>query len=153
MDEGELRGNLRHPAMESIWRRPRNQENDAGRRLNGTPEHFNENQRPDLTGADIRFTTKEGVLYAFAMGHNARETRIVSLAPGRGLEARKVARVELLGSSRAADMDSEDRGTPYCFASTLAKRTCCCLQNPVRRTPAMATTMRAIRCRAAVPIA
>jgi len=67
--------------------------------LNGTPEHFNENQRHDLTGADIRFTTKEGVLYAFAMGHNSRETRIASLAPGRGLEARKVARVELLGSS------------------------------------------------------
>jgi len=33
------------------------------------------------------------------MGHNSRETRIASLAPGRGLEARKVARVELLGSS------------------------------------------------------
>ena len=48
--------------------------------MNGTPEHFNENKRTDLTGADIRFTTKGGVLYAFAMGRNATETRIVSLA-------------------------------------------------------------------------
>jgi alpha-L-fucosidase len=67
--------------------------------LNGTPEHFNENQRHDLTGADIRFTTKDGALYAFAMGNNLRETRIASLAHARGIETRKVARVELLGSS------------------------------------------------------
>jgi hypothetical protein len=31
------------------------------------------------------------------MGHNATETRIVSLAPSRGLEHRKVSHVELLG--------------------------------------------------------
>lgn len=36
-------------------------------------------------------------MYAFAMGHNATETRIVSLAPSRGLEHRKVSQVELLG--------------------------------------------------------
>ena len=67
--------------------------------MNGTPEHFNENQRKDLTGADIRFTTKAGALYACAMGHNTRETRITSLATSRGLESRKVARVALLGSA------------------------------------------------------
>jgi hypothetical protein len=33
------------------------------------------------------------------MGHNATETRIVSLAPSRGLEHRKVSHVELLGLS------------------------------------------------------
>jgi alpha-L-fucosidase len=70
-----------------------------GRGLDGTLEDFNESQRHDLTGADIRFTTKDGFLYAFAMGHNAQETRIASLAPARGLESRKVARVELLGSA------------------------------------------------------
>jgi alpha-L-fucosidase len=68
-----------------------------GEGMNGTPEHFNENKRTDLTGADIRFTTKGGVLYAFAMGHNAIETRIVSLAPSRGLAQRKVGHVELMG--------------------------------------------------------
>jgi alpha-L-fucosidase len=67
--------------------------------FDATPEHFNEKQRHDLTGADIRFTTKNGVLYAFAMGLNPRETRIGSLARARGLETRKIARVDLLGSA------------------------------------------------------
>ncbi|MGA2114634.1 MAG: alpha-L-fucosidase [Bryobacteraceae bacterium] len=64
----------------------------------GTAEHFNENQRVDLTGADIRFTTEGDTLYAFAMGWNPRETRIGALGPSRRLEQRKIARVELVGS-------------------------------------------------------
>lgn len=66
--------------------------------MNGTPEHFNERERKDLTGADIRFTTRAGVLYAFVMGHNSGETRITSLAKSRGLEARGITHVQLLGS-------------------------------------------------------
>src|ERR1039457_1015079 len=69
-----------------------------GEGFNGTPEHFNESKRVDLTGEDIRFTTKGSTLYAFAMGWNRGETRIAALAPARGLERRKIARVELLGS-------------------------------------------------------
>jgi alpha-L-fucosidase len=69
-----------------------------GEGFNGTPEHFNESKRVDLTGEDIRFTTKGGTLYAFAMGWNRGETRIAALAPARGLERRRIARVELLGS-------------------------------------------------------
>jgi alpha-L-fucosidase len=68
----------------------------------GTTEHFNEDKRVDLTGEDIRFTTKADgrgdTLYAFAMGWNPRETWIKSLAPSRQLERRKIARVDLLGS-------------------------------------------------------
>ena len=71
----------------------------AGGGMDGTPEHFNEKERKDLTGADVRFTTKAGALYAFVMGQNPRETRITSLAPARGLESRRIARVELLGSA------------------------------------------------------
>lgn len=67
--------------------------------MNGTPEHFNESQRQDLTGADIRFTTKAGALYAFSMGHNPQETRIAALSSSRGSESRKILRVELLGSA------------------------------------------------------
>ena len=69
-----------------------------GEGFNGTPEHFNESKRVDLTGEDIRFTTKGSTLYAFAMGWNRGETRIAALAPARGLERRQIARVELLGS-------------------------------------------------------
>ena len=70
----------------------------AGSGFAGTAEHFNENQRVDLTGEDIRFTARGDTLYAFAMGWNPRETRIQALAPPRRLEPRKIARVELLGS-------------------------------------------------------
>jgi alpha-L-fucosidase len=71
----------------------------AGGGFVGTVEHFNEQQRVDLSGADIRFTTKAGALYAFVMGHNARETVIGALDVSRALEPRRVARVELAGSS------------------------------------------------------
>jgi alpha-L-fucosidase len=64
----------------------------------GTAEHFNESKRVDLTGEDIRFTTKGDTLYAFAMGWNPHETRIRALAEPARLEQRKIARVELLGS-------------------------------------------------------
>ena len=67
--------------------------------MNGTAEHFNEKSRKDLTGADVRFTSKNGVVYAFVMGQNAAETRIAALSPARRLETRKVMRVDLLGSS------------------------------------------------------
>lgn len=70
----------------------------AGAGMNGTPEHFNEKERKDLTGADVRFTTKNGILYAFVMGQNANETRMAALAPSRGFGQRAIARVELLGS-------------------------------------------------------
>jgi alpha-L-fucosidase len=76
----------------------------------GTAEHFNESARVDLTGEDIRFTTKGDTLYAFAMGWNPRETRIAALAPSRRLEQRKIARVELLGSHDALQWKLADDG-------------------------------------------
>jgi hypothetical protein len=62
--------------------------------MNGTPEHFNEKERKDLNGADIRFTTKDEILYAFAMGQNATETRIAALAPPRAICATAPIRVQ-----------------------------------------------------------
>jgi alpha-L-fucosidase len=70
-----------------------------GTGMNGTPEHFNEKSRKDLTGEDVRFTTKSGALYALVMGHNPRETRITSLGSSRGERDGKVSRVQLLGSA------------------------------------------------------
>jgi alpha-L-fucosidase len=81
---------------------------DAG--MNGTPEHFNENQRKDLSGSDIRFTTKANALYAFSMGHNTQETRISALSPSRRLETRKITRVELLGSAEPLQWKLSDTG-------------------------------------------
>jgi alpha-L-fucosidase len=75
------------------------QKTTVGAGMNGTPEHFNEKERKDLTGEDIRFTTKADALYAFSMGHNTQETRIPALSPSRGLETRQITGVELLGSA------------------------------------------------------
>ena len=80
---------------------PRIRTTAGGGGMNGTPEHFNEKERKDLTGADVRFTTKSDVLYAFVMGQNSGETRIAALAASRGIEKRAVSRVALLGSREA----------------------------------------------------
>jgi alpha-L-fucosidase len=63
----------------------------------GTSEHhqagaFNERNRKPLSGADIRFTKKGNVLYAFCMGWPTKEARISSLG-----NAAKVQNVEMLG--------------------------------------------------------
>jgi len=76
----------------------------------GTPEHFNESKRVDLTGEDIRFTSHGDRLYAFAMGWNPRETHIKALAQSRRLEQRKITRVELLGSHDPLKWNLADDG-------------------------------------------
>ncbi|MGO9969022.1 MAG: alpha-L-fucosidase [Bryobacteraceae bacterium] len=76
----------------------------------GTVEHFNESKRVDLTGEDIRFTTKDDRLYGFAMGWNPRETHIKALAQSRRLEQRKIARVELLDSHNPLKWKLADDG-------------------------------------------
>jgi len=78
--------------------------------MNGTPEHFNESKRVDLTGEDIRFTSHGDRLYAFAMGWNPRETHIKALAQSRRLEQRKITRVELLGSHDPLKWNLADDG-------------------------------------------
>jgi alpha-L-fucosidase len=71
----------------------------TGEAMIGTPEHFNERGRVDLTAADFRFTTKgENTLYAFSMGWNPKETVIGALSSARGLLTREIARVDLLGT-------------------------------------------------------
>jgi alpha-L-fucosidase len=89
---------------------PGTQKSKAGGGMNGTAEHFNEKERKDLTASDIRFTTKRGVLYAFAMGQNPRETRIAALSVSRGLDTRKIRRVDLLGSNEQLRWKLDDLG-------------------------------------------
>jgi hypothetical protein len=50
------------------------------------------------------------VFYAFAMGHNATETLIASLAPLRGLEHREFSGVELLGPTERLRRNQTDDG-------------------------------------------
>jgi alpha-L-fucosidase len=59
----------------------------------------NEGSAAAFTPADIRFTTKDGVLYALAMDWPTGPLTITSLAAGSPLAPGAVERVELLGSS------------------------------------------------------
>jgi len=69
-----------------------------GIRKSGSANLFNnEKGRNDLSGEDVRFTTKGKTLYALVMGWNPRETLIAALAPERKLYEGKVQHVTLLG--------------------------------------------------------
>jgi alpha-L-fucosidase len=58
---------------------------------------FNESKRQELTAADVRFTTKGDMLYAFVMGVPERDVAVRSL----GSEGtRKIQDVELLGAGK-----------------------------------------------------
>jgi alpha-L-fucosidase len=59
---------------------------------------FNEAGRKPLTAADIRFTQKGGILYAFAMGRPEAKVKIPILAPGGEHSIGKIRNVEMLGA-------------------------------------------------------
>ncbi|MGC2660846.1 MAG: alpha-L-fucosidase [Bryobacteraceae bacterium] len=58
---------------------------------------FNEKNRKDLTAEDVRFTTKQGTLYAFVMGVPTAPITIQALALGGAQNAGKIQNVEMLG--------------------------------------------------------
>jgi alpha-L-fucosidase len=75
----------------------------ADARQGGSQHHqagaFNERSRKPLTASDIRFTRKNGTLYAFAMGRPEGQVRIPVLAPGGAHGVGRIRNVELLGAS------------------------------------------------------
>ncbi|MBV9469417.1 MAG: alpha-L-fucosidase [Abitibacteriaceae bacterium] len=68
---------------------------------------FNEG-KVKYTAQDIRFTTKNGVLYAFCLGVPAEDIRIVSLAKNATLADKPVASVQLLGSDEKPEWNQGD---------------------------------------------
>jgi alpha-L-fucosidase len=58
---------------------------------------FNESKRKDLTDADVRFTTKGDVLYAFVMGWPEYQALVKPLATETELRVGKIQNVKLLG--------------------------------------------------------
>jgi alpha-L-fucosidase len=67
---------------------------------------FNEN-KVKYTEKDIRFTTKNGVLYAFTLGVPTDNVRILSLGKSSHLSDKPVASVALLGSDSAPGWNQE----------------------------------------------
>lgn len=58
---------------------------------------FNENARQDLTAADVRFTVKGKMLYAFVMGMPEKEAIVRALGTGSAQSPGRIQNVELLG--------------------------------------------------------
>jgi alpha-L-fucosidase len=62
-----------------------------------TMEGFNESKKPELTAADIRFTTKGKTLYAFIMGWPQGEVLIQPLGTASRQKPKQIVNVEMLG--------------------------------------------------------
>jgi len=71
---------------------------------------FNENKRKDLTPADVRFTTKGDVLYAFVMGWPEYQAVVKPLATDTELRVGKIQNVSLLGYDGRVDFTQDRSG-------------------------------------------
>ena len=72
---------------------------------------FNEGKGKSFSSADIRFTAKGDAVYAFVMGRPpAGKVTIKAMASDGAHLARKVSRVELLGSGLALDFEQGAQG-------------------------------------------
>ncbi len=69
---------------------------------------FNEGKGKPFTADDVRFTTKDGVLYAIAMGWPTKELTITSLGSAAGKLAHPVTGITLLGSDEKIDWKQTD---------------------------------------------
>ena len=73
-----------------------------------TAQGFNEGKGKPFTAEDVRFTTKDGVLYAIALGRPAAPLALKSLGRSARLLERPVKRVELLGHAGAVQWTQGD---------------------------------------------
>jgi alpha-L-fucosidase len=61
---------------------------------------MNEDKTPDLTAADVRFTTKGGAVYAFVQGKPSGAIQIKSLSSSSTYASGRVGSVRVLGSGK-----------------------------------------------------
>ena len=73
--------------------------------------HLSERSNPDNTSKDIRFTTKEGSLYAIALDWPADgELLITTLRKGNKYYSKNIKKIELLGYKKSLDFKVGDKG-------------------------------------------
>ena len=77
---------------------------------------FNENERRDLTAADIRFTAKKDALYVFVMGRPEFSVTIPSLAQDTQLRVGKITDVRMLGRDEALEFHQDRTGLTISLA-------------------------------------
>jgi alpha-L-fucosidase len=71
---------------------------------------FTDTERPPFTSEDIRFTTRDGALYAIALDWPQEALVVRSLAAGSALAAGRVADVTLLGSAGTLSWSQNEAG-------------------------------------------
>jgi alpha-L-fucosidase len=76
----------------------------------GDTMHFNENQRKDLSAADVRFTKKGETLFAFCMGLPEQSVLIEPLGTKSPQNPHKVQHVELLGFEGGLQFKQDESG-------------------------------------------
>ena len=86
-----------------------------------TSGHMKEREQPDLTAADIRFTTNGECLYAICLGWPEGDLRIESLAPDSGVRADMISEVNMLGSAEPIAWSQDRDGITL---TTPSKRPC-----------------------------
>jgi alpha-L-fucosidase len=72
------------------------------------PGRFNENYK--FNSRDIRFTTKDGYLYAYCLGTPSEDIIVKSLGKNSGFAAEKIASVQMLGSSEKIKWSVTENG-------------------------------------------
>ena len=72
--------------------------------------HLSENKNPEAVAEDIRFTTKDGNLYAIALAWPKEKMLIRSLAKKEGLLNQEIKSVSLLGSDANIKWQLTDKG-------------------------------------------
>jgi alpha-L-fucosidase len=71
---------------------------------------FNETKKPDMTGEDIRYTTKGPAVYAFVMGWPGSEVVLPALGTQGSQSVAKVHAVSLLGGAQKLKFTQEPAG-------------------------------------------
>ncbi len=72
--------------------------------------HLSENENPEATAEDIRFTTKGNNLYAIALDWPGKKMLIRSFAKEKNLLKKSIRKIELLGSEGELDWNLSEEG-------------------------------------------
>ena len=76
----------------------------------GVPTAFHEAEQQTYTPADIRYTRRDGALYAILMDWPGTRCTLTKLAQGSALHAAAIARVELLGDGQPLAWSQDAQG-------------------------------------------
>jgi alpha-L-fucosidase len=72
--------------------------------------NFNEDKKKDMTAADVRFTAKNGAVYAFVMGWPDKQAVVNALGLASNQQPGKISNVELLGYGGKVNWRQDESG-------------------------------------------